>query len=67
MWEWLVNLQADEQIKLMALIGAAIAFVSGLVQYRKAQQWKRAEWVAQEMAGLGRAGERTVRVAERTG
>jgi hypothetical protein len=32
-----------------ALIGASIAFFFGLLQYRKSQHWKRAEWVAQEM------------------
>jgi len=36
-------------LKAIALFGAAVAFVVGLWQYRRAQQWKRAEWVAQEM------------------
>lgn len=40
---------ADDTLKALALIGAAIAFVVGLLQYRKAQRWKRAEWVAKEM------------------
>ena len=31
------------------LIGAAGAFAAGLWQYRRSQQWKRAEWVAAEM------------------
>src|SRR6185295_20218314 len=39
----------DDLLKALALLGAAIAFGSGLFQYRRAQQWKRAEWVAQEM------------------
>jgi hypothetical protein len=49
MWGWVSDLEPDEWIKLIALTGAAIAFVTGLLQYRKAQRWKRAEWVAQEM------------------
>ncbi len=39
----------DDLLKAMALFGASAAFAIGLFQYRKAQQWKRAEWVAQEM------------------
>lgn len=42
----------DDLLKAVALIGAAFAFVAGLAQYRRAQQWKRAEWVAQEMKSL---------------
>ena len=33
----------------VGLLGAGIAFVAGLLQYVRAQRWKRAEWVAQEM------------------
>jgi hypothetical protein len=40
---------ADEVVKAAALLGAAAAFVVGLMQYRRAQHWKRVEWVAQEM------------------
>lgn len=36
-------------LNLTALFGAAAAFVVGLIQYRRAQHWKRVEWVAQEM------------------
>jgi hypothetical protein len=46
--EW----KPDDYLKLFVLIGAAVAFVVGLMQYRRAQQWKRAEWVAQEMKAL---------------
>ena len=42
----------DDVLKAAALLGAAIAFAIGLLQYRKAQRWKRAEWVAQEMKTL---------------
>lgn len=42
----------DDLLKAIALVGAAIAFAIGLVQYSRAQQWKRAEWVAQEMKQL---------------
>ena len=42
----------DDLLKAIALVGAAGAFVVGLFQYRRAQQWKRAEWVAQEMKTL---------------
>ena len=42
----------EDLLKAIALVGAAIAFAIGLAQYRRAQQWKRAEWVAQEMKQL---------------
>lgn len=42
----------EDLLKAIALVGVAIAFAIGLVQYRRAQQWKRAEWVAQEMKQL---------------
>jgi hypothetical protein len=42
----------DELLKGLALLGAAIAFGLGWFQYRRAQQWKQAEWVAQEMKQL---------------
>jgi hypothetical protein len=48
----LVQWSPDEVLKGAALAGAAIAFVIGLWQYRRAQNWKRAEWVAQEMKAL---------------
>ena len=48
MTEW----KADDIVKAFAFCGAAAAFIVGLVQYRRAQQWKRAEWVAQEMKAL---------------
>jgi hypothetical protein len=49
MLNWWHALAPDGQIKLLALVGASIAFVVGLFQYRITQRWKRAEWVAQEM------------------
>lgn len=39
----------DDLLKALGLLGAAVVFAIGLFQYRRAQQWKRAEWVAQEM------------------
>jgi predicted Rdx family selenoprotein len=46
------NWTPEDILTAVALIGAGIAFVFGLLQYRKGQQWKRAEWVAQEMKQL---------------
>jgi hypothetical protein len=43
--EW----KPDDLLKALILLGAALAFIIGLAQYRRAQQWKRVEWVAQEM------------------
>lgn len=43
---------SDDVFKAVTFAGATIAFIVGLVQYRRAQQWKRAEWVAQEMKSL---------------
>jgi hypothetical protein len=42
----------DDLLKAVAFLGAALVFGIGLFQYRRAQQWKRAEWVAQEMKQL---------------
>jgi len=39
-------------LKAIALGGGVGAFLVGLWQYRRSQQWKRAEWVAQEMKEL---------------
>jgi len=49
MLNWFLQLKAEDQLKALALLGASVAFVVSLVQYRKAQRWKRAEWVATEM------------------
>jgi hypothetical protein len=49
---WFAGWSVDDWLKLAALIGAATAFIVGLGQYRKAQKWKQAEWVAQEMQGF---------------
>ena len=42
----------DDFLKVIALVGGVITFAIGLAQYRRTQQWKRAEWVAQEMKQL---------------
>ena len=42
----------EDILKVIALVGAGIAFFSGLFQYRRGQKWKRVEWVAQEMKQL---------------
>jgi hypothetical protein len=49
MWHWFTTLRPEDQLKVVALLGVSIAFVVGLLQYRKSQRWKQAEWVAQEM------------------
>jgi hypothetical protein len=46
--EW----KPDDLLKAIVFLGAAIAFFVGLAQYRRAQHWKRVEWVAQEMKAL---------------
>lgn len=46
--EW----KPDDVVKLVAVVSAVLAFLVGLAQYRRAQQWKRAEWVASEMKSL---------------
>jgi len=42
----------DQLIALTGLLGALVAFLVGLRQYRRAQAWKRAEWVAAEVASF---------------
>jgi hypothetical protein len=49
MWTWWLCLTPDGQVKFLGLLGATFAFAIGLFQYRKAQRWKRSEWVAKEM------------------
>jgi hypothetical protein len=39
-------------VSIIGLLGAAIAFVVGLNQYRRAQEWKRAEFLANEIKEL---------------
>jgi hypothetical protein len=39
----------DTVLKVLALVGTAIAFLTGIWQYKKAQRWRRSEWVAQEV------------------
>jgi len=36
-------------ISLVGLVGAGVAFFFGLRQYRRSEQWKRAEFVTAEM------------------
>ena len=55
--EWSV----DNALTLIGLLGGVTAFGIGLRQYRKAQHWKRAEWVAQEMKGF--LGDHSVQVS----
>ena len=45
-------LELKTVVDALGLVVAAAAFAIGLGQYRKAQAWKRAEWVAQEMREL---------------
>jgi hypothetical protein len=40
----------DFILKVLGLIGAIAAFLTGLWQYWKAQKWKRSEWLTQEAA-----------------
>lgn len=61
MWQWFTALSPENQIKAVALLGALTAFVVGLLQYRKSQRWKQAEWVAQEMQSF--FGDRSVNSA----
>jgi hypothetical protein len=44
--------KAGDVLNVLVLLGAAVAFAVGLMQYRRAQHWKRVEWVAQEMKSL---------------
>src|SRR4051794_15979467 len=48
MSEW----KPDDVLKAIIFLGAAVAFFVGLAQYKRAQHWKRVEWVAQEMKSL---------------
>jgi hypothetical protein len=43
---------AELLLDVIGLLGAFIAFTIGLLQYRRAQQWKRAEFLAKEMKEL---------------
>lgn len=44
-----MHFDLDLVLKIVALLGGAAAFASGLLQYMRSQRWKRAEWVAQEV------------------
>lgn len=49
MCQYFSTLHLDDYLKILALLGASMAFGVGLLQYRRAQRWKRAEFLAQEM------------------
>ncbi|HZG42834.1 MAG TPA: hypothetical protein VEY93_07720, partial [Longimicrobium sp.] len=42
-------MNTTELIAVLSLVVAGTAFVVGLLQYRKAQAWKRAEFIATEI------------------
>src|SRR6266436_4813731 len=42
-------METGNWLTLAALSGGLVAFFAGLFQYRRAQRWKRAEFVANEM------------------
>ena len=44
-----MRLPTKEELDTLALAGAVVGFCVALYQYRVAQRWKRAEWVAGEM------------------
>jgi hypothetical protein len=44
-----VKMETTHWLTLAALMGGLVAFLGGLVQYRRAQRWKRAEFVASEI------------------
>lgn len=48
----LTDWKPTDLLQVLTLIGAGFALIVGLLQYRRAQQWKRAEWVATEMKEL---------------
>jgi hypothetical protein len=48
-WQEGNEVEAHFWLTLGAMIGGAVAFIAGLMQYRQAQRWKRAEFVANEM------------------
>jgi len=49
MWYSFAAMHLDDYLKILALFGGSIAFSVGLFQYRKAQRWKKAEFLANEM------------------
>ena len=49
MFDELTFKHAEIALSLLGLAGAIVAFVVGYKQYRRSEQWKRAEFVAQEM------------------
>jgi hypothetical protein len=44
-----MEMETGNWLTMAALSGGFLAFLAGLVQYRHAQRWKRAEFVANEM------------------
>ena len=44
-----MGIETAHWLTLAAMTGGLVAFLGGLMQYRRAQRWKRAEFVANEM------------------
>jgi hypothetical protein len=44
-----MGIETGQWLTLAAMTGGLVAFLGGLMQYRRAQRWKRAEFVANEM------------------
>ncbi|HTZ72510.1 MAG TPA: hypothetical protein VMB47_01190 [Candidatus Aquilonibacter sp.] len=49
MLDWFQSLGFSDQMEVVKILAAALAFVIGLSQYRKGQIWKRLEFVSAEM------------------
>jgi hypothetical protein len=49
MWDELTLKHVEIGLSIVGLAGAIVAVVVGYLQYRRSEQWKRAEFVAQEM------------------
>ncbi len=45
----IIEWKTENTLSVIALVGGVLAFIMSLLQYRKAQLWKRAEWIALEM------------------
>ena len=46
---FLLSLNFEKTIKLMTLIIGGLGFLKALVEYTKAQRWKKAEFLAREV------------------
>jgi len=47
-----MRMPTKDELAVLALVGGIVGFTVALYQYRVAQRWKRAEWVAGEMRGF---------------